>query len=53
MGELRIRFDEKEALRYFGARPGDQQAQATVDRAFCSCATRCSPALCARNGTAR
>lgn len=34
MGELRIRFDEKEALRYFGARPGDQQAQATVDRAF-------------------
>lgn len=34
MGNLRIQFDEKEALRYFGARPGDEQAKVTVDRAF-------------------
>ena len=34
MGNLRIQFDEKEALRYFGARPGDDQAKVTVDRAF-------------------
>lgn len=31
---VRIPFDEKEALRYFGARPGDEQAVVTVDRAF-------------------
>ena len=31
---VRIPFDEKEALRYFGARPGDVQAAVTVDRAF-------------------
>lgn len=31
---VRIPFDEKEALRYFGARPGDEQAMVTVDRAF-------------------
>ena len=34
MGNLRIQFDEKEALRYFGARPGDDRARITVDRAF-------------------
>ena len=34
MGNLRIQFDEKEALRYFAARPGDEQAKVTVDRAF-------------------
>lgn len=32
--EVRIPFDEKEALRYFGARPGDERAMVTVDRAF-------------------
>ncbi|WP_337799032.1 vitamin B12 dependent-methionine synthase activation domain-containing protein [Acidaminococcus timonensis] len=31
---VRIPFDEKEALRYFGARPGDERAMVTVDRAF-------------------
>lgn len=31
---VRIPFDEKEALRYFGARPGDERAAVTVDRAF-------------------
>lgn len=31
---VRIPFDEKEALRYYGARPGDEQAVVTVDRAF-------------------
>lgn len=31
---VRIPFDEKEALRYFGARPGDDRAVVTVDRAF-------------------
>lgn len=32
--DLRIEFNEKEALRYFGGRPGDTQAAAAVGRAY-------------------
>lgn len=32
--DLRIDFNEKEALRYFGGRPGDTQAAAAVGRAY-------------------
>lgn len=32
--DLRIEFNEREALRYFGARPGDSQAVAAVGRAY-------------------
>jgi hypothetical protein len=34
VGTVRIPFDEKEAIRYFGARAGDQQAALLVNRAF-------------------
>lgn len=32
--DLRINFNEMEALRYFGGRPGDTQAEAAVGRAY-------------------
>jgi hypothetical protein len=34
MTSVRIPFDEKEAVRYFGARPGDREAALLVDQAF-------------------